>query len=81
MIEPAVTFWPEKSFTPLYWALLSLPFLEEPCPFLCAIISHLCPFNVRPKSPAFYIVILTTLFDLVQRFFKDFGENWSFFRQ
>jgi len=37
IIEPAVAFWPPYSFTPLYWGLLSRPFLEEPCPFLCAI--------------------------------------------
>jgi hypothetical protein len=34
MIEPAETLWPPNRFTPLYFGLLSLPFLEEPCPFL-----------------------------------------------
>ena len=39
MMEPLVTFWPSKRFVPRRWALLSLPFLELPRPFLCAITS------------------------------------------
>ncbi len=37
IIEPAFASCPAKSLTPLNFGLLSLPFLEEPCPFLCAI--------------------------------------------
>jgi hypothetical protein len=34
IIEPAETVWPAYNFIPRYCGLLSLPFLEEPCPFL-----------------------------------------------
>jgi hypothetical protein len=37
MIEPPVTTWPAKIFTPSRCALESRPFLELPKPFLCAI--------------------------------------------
>jgi hypothetical protein len=42
IIEPVLTVWPPNVFTPLYFGLPSLPFFVEPCPFLCAIVSHLC---------------------------------------
>src|SRR5689334_1827523 len=40
-IEPPVTTWPPKAFTPSRCALESRPFFELPRPFLCAIL-HLC---------------------------------------
>ena len=36
-IEPGLAVWPAYIFTPRYCGLLSRPFLEEPCPFLCAM--------------------------------------------
>src|SRR5437764_10362839 len=38
MIAPAVTSWPANTFTPRRWAFESRPFLDEPSPFLCAIL-------------------------------------------
>jgi hypothetical protein len=37
MILPALAISPAYSLTLLYFGLLSLPFLVDPCPFLCAI--------------------------------------------
>jgi hypothetical protein len=37
MIEPPVTSWPPKAFTPSRCAFESRPFVELPPPFLCAI--------------------------------------------
>src|SRR5262252_9090920 len=37
MMEPPVTSWPPKDFTPRRCALESRPFLELPKPFLCAM--------------------------------------------
>src|SRR3990170_4084089 len=36
-IEPPVTNWPAKRFTPSIWGFESRPFLELPTPFLCAM--------------------------------------------
>ena len=41
-IFPDKTYSPAYFLTPKRWALLSLPFLAEPPPFLCAIPSSLC---------------------------------------
>src|SRR6266498_4035818 len=37
MIEPAVTAWPPKAFTPSRLEFESRPLRDEPPPFLCAI--------------------------------------------
>jgi hypothetical protein len=37
MIDPPVTSWPPKAFTPSRCAFESRPFVELPPPFLCAI--------------------------------------------
>src|SRR3954452_8270407 len=55
MIDPAVTSWPAKTFTPSRWACESRPFFEEPSPFLCAICRRLlgrlrgCCLLPRPR--------------------------------
>src|SRR3954454_19440474 len=41
-IIPALTSWPSNSFTPSRLDCESRPFLEEPSPFLCAIVFVLC---------------------------------------
>src|SRR3954454_22061997 len=41
-IIPALTSWPSNSFTPSRLDCESRPFLEEPSPFLCAIVLVLC---------------------------------------
>ena len=64
MMEPAFTDWPPNSFTLLYCGLLSRPFLEEPCPFLCAIANCLS-FD---KSK-FYGFIITAPHSIVQKIF------------
>jgi hypothetical protein len=46
---------------PLYFALLSLPFLEEPCPFLCAMVMYLKISNLLKRH------ILPSLFAIVQK--------------
>jgi len=47
MIEPPVTSWPPKAFTPSRCAFESRPFVELPPPFLCAIAQSLLKFRPR----------------------------------
>ena len=48
-IDPPVTNWPSKRFTPSRCALESRPLREVPCPFLCAMLKP-SPRNVRRLS-------------------------------
>src|SRR5258708_28874385 len=50
-IVPALTSWPPKRFTPSRWPCESRPFVEEPPPFLCAMMQF--PSEIRNSERAF----------------------------